>query len=58
MLFDVTGAGVSAVQGSAGQEARSPLRGERCRDVPVDGSAMADLYRKSLEWGTESARGL
>jgi EAL and modified HD-GYP domain-containing signal transduction protein len=33
-------------------------RGERCQDLPVDGGEMADLYRKCLEWGTESSREL
>jgi EAL and modified HD-GYP domain-containing signal transduction protein len=33
-------------------------RGERCQDLPVDGGEMADLYRKCLEWGTQSSREL
>ena len=33
-------------------------RGEHCRGAPVDGGQIAELYRTSMEWGTESARGL
>jgi EAL and modified HD-GYP domain-containing signal transduction protein len=33
-------------------------RGERCQDVPVEADEFAELYRKCLEWGTESSRGL
>jgi EAL and modified HD-GYP domain-containing signal transduction protein len=33
-------------------------RGEHCRNVPVDGGEIADLYRQCMEWGTESAKEL
>jgi EAL and modified HD-GYP domain-containing signal transduction protein len=33
-------------------------RGDRCKGLQVDSSALADLYRECLEWGTESAREL
>jgi EAL and modified HD-GYP domain-containing signal transduction protein len=48
----------AGAQGKVLDCALAAERGEHCKDLPVDGSVMADLYRKSLEWGTESARGL
>jgi EAL and modified HD-GYP domain-containing signal transduction protein len=45
-------------QGSVLACALAAERGERCSGLPVDEAALAELYRKCLEWGTESARDL
>jgi EAL and modified HD-GYP domain-containing signal transduction protein len=45
-------------QGSVLACALAAERGERCRGLPVDEAALAELYRQCLEWGTESAKEL
>jgi EAL and modified HD-GYP domain-containing signal transduction protein len=48
----------SGTQGKVLACALSAERGERCEDVPVDADEFAELYRKSLEWASESSRAL
>jgi EAL and modified HD-GYP domain-containing signal transduction protein len=48
----------NGAQGNVLSCALAVERGERCRGLPVDDAALADLYRQCLEWGTESAKEL
>jgi EAL and modified HD-GYP domain-containing signal transduction protein len=48
----------SGAQGKVLKCALAAERGEQCRGVSVDGGEIAELYRESMEWGTESAREL
>jgi c-di-GMP phosphodiesterase len=48
----------SGTQGKVLACALSAERGERCQDAPVDADGFAELYRKSLEWASESSRAL
>jgi EAL and modified HD-GYP domain-containing signal transduction protein len=48
----------NGTQGNVLDCALAVERGERCRGLPVDETALADLYRQCLEWGTESAKDL
>jgi len=48
----------SGEQGRVLKCALAVERGEQCRGAPVGQDEIADLYRKCMEWGTESAREL
>jgi EAL and modified HD-GYP domain-containing signal transduction protein len=48
----------SGMQGKVLACALAAERGEQCSGVPVDGDEIAELYRKCMEWGTESAKEL
>ena len=48
----------TGAQGDVLSCALAAERGERCKGLPVDEGALAELYRECLEWGTESAKEL
>jgi hypothetical protein len=48
----------SGAQGKVLACALAAERGEQCSGVPVAGDEIAELYRKCMEWGTESAKEL
>jgi EAL and modified HD-GYP domain-containing signal transduction protein len=48
----------SGAQGKVLACALAAERGENCRGVPADREQIAELYRRCMEWGTESAKAL
>jgi EAL and modified HD-GYP domain-containing signal transduction protein len=48
----------SGAHGKVLECALAAERGEHCRGVQVDVGEIAELYRESMEWGTESAKEL
>jgi hypothetical protein len=48
----------SGAQGDVLACALAAESGKACRGSQLDASALAELYRECLEWGTESARDL
>src|SRR3954447_23520188 len=48
----------SGAQGDVLACALAAESGERCRGLPLETEALADLYRECLEWGTESSKDL
>jgi EAL and modified HD-GYP domain-containing signal transduction protein len=48
----------AGAQGKVLECALAAEQGKQCRSMPVDGGEIAELYRKCMEWGTETAREL